>query len=124
MRRFRGPAGYERLDLIPSCVTAPSVEVTKMRMEGDATAVIEWRLQGGVGPFPVLLLGTTRLTLNLLTGRIERQVDAWDISRCPLPGRLAWSTAAAAWAARQAAADTAEGAAKAVDSLTSFEARL
>lgn len=85
--------------------------------------MIDWQLLGQVGPFPVLVLGSTRLTLNLLTGRIERQVESWDLSRCQLPGRLAWSAAAAAWAARQASTDAAEGAERVIDTLTSFEVR-
>ena len=119
MRRFRGPEGYTRLDLIPSTVASPEVVVSRLRMLDNATAQIDWRLTGSLGPFPLDLVGTTTLSLNLLTGRIEAQREAWDLSATPLPGRVAWSAAAAAWAVRRVGKDAAAATGRAIDTLSS-----
>ena len=39
--------------------------------------------------------------MNLLTGRIERHSERWDLSRCSPPAALAWSLSRALWAAKQ-----------------------
>eukprot|EP00887_Chlorella_sp_A99_P003659 scaffold7.g3659.t1 len=121
VRRFRGAHGYARLDFVPSSVANPSVAITRMSMVDGMRAVIEWRLTGSVGPFPVDVRGTTRLTLNLLTGRIEAQREEWDLSACPLPGAVAWRAAAAAWAAARAGEDAVAGGQRVLDTLTSID---
>ncbi len=42
-----------------------------MRVEGNGTGVIDWRLRGRVGPVPIDTDFESRYTLNVLTGRIE-----------------------------------------------------
>ena len=48
-----------------------------------------------------LAAGTTEIVLNLLTGRIEKQKETWDLSKCSPPAAAAWNAARALWAAKQ-----------------------
>ena len=48
-----------------------------------------------------LAAGATEIVLNLLTGRIEKQKETWDLSKCSPPAAAAWNAARALWAAKQ-----------------------
>ena len=43
-----------------------------MRVEGNGTGVIDWRLRGMIGLAPIDADFESRYTLNVLTGRIEQ----------------------------------------------------
>lgn len=59
--------------------------------------------------------------MNLLTGRIERQSERWDLSRCSPPAAAAWSAARALWAAKQAGGDAGRKVNSTLDSLASVD---
>ncbi len=48
--------------------------VKRLRMQPGSrgSAVIEWRVQGKLGPLPVDIDFTSEFELNLLTGRVEQ----------------------------------------------------
>jgi hypothetical protein len=121
-RRFKGPGGYASLNFVTKAMSGASAAVTSMRMVDGATAEIRWRLRGGLGPLTVDVDMTTTVTLNLLTGQVERHVDSWATPRCSPPAAAAWTLARAAWAARRGAADAAGAANAALDSLSSMDA--
>lgn len=45
--------------------------------------------------------GTTEIEMNLLTGRIERHREKWDLAACSPPAAAAWNASRALWAAKQ-----------------------
>lgn len=120
-RSFTGPEGYTTLNFVETSVTSPRCTVLKMRMLDNQDAIIEWRLTGSIGPLPVEVLGETALSLNVLTGQIDKHTESWDLSKSLLPSRLAWNISRAAWSAQQASADAAAGAERVLNSLTSVD---
>ena len=71
-RRFKGPDGYASLTFVQDAVAAPRVQVTRMRMVDNSSALINWRLTGSIGPFQLAVEGETFLALNVLTGQIDK----------------------------------------------------
>jgi hypothetical protein len=49
-----------------------------MRVEGNGTGVINWRLRGRIGFAPIDADFESRYTLNVLTGRIEEHTCVAD----------------------------------------------
>ena len=56
--------------------------------------------------------------MNLLTGRIERQSERWDLSRCSPPAAVAWTAARALWAAKRGSSDAGDAANSMLDTLS------
>ena len=71
-RRFKGPEGYQTLTFVQDAVASPRIQVTRMRMVDNSSALIDWRLTGSIGPFPLEVEGETFLGLNVLTGHIDK----------------------------------------------------
>lgn len=109
------------MNFVPRYVKGATVTISKMRMEGTGAAVIDWRLRGTVGPFPVDVDMTSTISLNLLTGQIEKHEEAWSLRRCSPPAAAAWTTARAAWAASAGGAEVAKSTSSMLDSLTSMD---
>lgn len=120
-RKFKGPEGYQRLDFVATSVTDPAVAITGMRMLDNSAAEIRWRLTGKLGPLPIDVAGTTEIAMNLLTGRIERHSEKWDLRACSPPAAAAWNAARLAWAAKQASTDASTAAGQVLDSLASVD---
>lgn len=59
--------------------------------------------------------------MNLLTGRVERQTERWDLSRCSPPAAAAWQAARALWAAKQGGSELGKAVNSTLDSLTSMD---
>lgn len=70
---------------------------------------------------PPTLPGTTDISMNLLTGRIEKQSERHDLSKCSPPAAAAWRATRAVWAAQRASADAGKAANSMLDSLTSMD---
>ncbi|EFN57299.1 hypothetical protein CHLNCDRAFT_143902 [Chlorella variabilis] len=120
-RRFKGPDGYQRLDFVSTNVQQAAVAVTGMRMLDNSSAEIRWRLTGKLGVLPIDVAGTTEIEMNLLTGRIERHREKWDLAACSPPAAAAWNASRALWAAKQASGDAQRAAGRALDTLTSVD---
>ncbi|PSC69156.1 hypothetical protein C2E20_7333 [Micractinium conductrix] len=120
-RRFKGPDGYARLDFVATSVGDPAVSIQSMRMLDNSAAEIRWRLTGWVGPLPVDVEGTTEVAMNLLTGRIERHSERWDLRLCSPPAAAAWTVTRALWAAKQASTDAGAAANQVLNTLTSVD---
>lgn len=120
-RRFRGIDGYQKMNFMTKFVQGATATVAKLRMEGSGTAVIEWRLTGTLGPFPIDVDMTSTITMNLLTGQIEKHVDSWSLRRCSPPAAMAWTAARWAWALSAGGADAAKTTNTFLDSLTSMD---
>jgi hypothetical protein len=56
--------------------------------------------------------------MNLLTGRIERHQERWDLSACSPPAAVAWTAARALWSAKQGSMDAGQAANKLLDNLS------
>ncbi|KAL4433918.1 hypothetical protein ABPG75_000359 [Micractinium tetrahymenae] len=120
-RKFKGPEGYQRLDFVATSVSDAAVAVTGMRMLDNSAAEIRWRLTGKLGPLPIDVAGITEIGMNLLTGRIERHSEKWDLRGCSPPAAAAWNAARIAWAAKQASTDASAAAGQVLDSLASVD---
>lgn len=120
-RRFKGTDGYSRLDFVATSIDKPQVTITGMRMLSNASAEIRWRLTGQLGPLPVDVAGTSEVTMNLLTGRIERHIERWDLSACSPPAAAMWTARRALWSVKQASTDAGQGVDRVLDSLTSMD---
>ncbi|KAK9818910.1 hypothetical protein WJX81_001762 [Elliptochloris bilobata] len=104
-RSFTGKDKYVRLKFVADCIGDPKVLVTKLRMLDRGTAVVSWRLRGSIGPVPIDLDLESEFQLDLITGRVMRHSERWDLGRCSAPARLIWTARRAAWSAGQAAMD-------------------
>jgi hypothetical protein len=120
-RKFKGPEGYTKLDFVPTNVQEAAVSITSMRMLDNSSAQIRWRLRGKLGMLPLDVAGTTEIALNLLTGRIEKHKESWDLSKCSPPAAAAWNASRALWAAKRASADAGKRANEVLDTLTSID---
>lgn len=119
---FKGPDGYQRLNFISKYVEKPAVRVRAMRMvNGSSTAQIIWNLQGTVGPFTIDVDVTTTITMNLLTGQIEKHTDTWDLRQTGLPGGLAFTAAWVAFTLSVSGATAVETTGSVLNSLTSMD---
>ena len=120
-RSFKGRDGYKTLDFIPKYVEAPVVTVTKLKMLDGGTAELSWRLQGNIKGVSVDVDMTTVVTMNLLTGQIEKHVDTWDLRRCSPPAAAAFNLAKIAFAVSKGSAAAADATNSILDSLTSMD---
>ena len=50
--------------------------------------------------------------------QVRSHRDEWDLGRCSLPARLAWTASLAVWSAKEAARDVREGGSGAMKKLT------
>lgn len=93
-----------KADFVPTFCKATSVKIIKMYMldaPPSRQAAIEYELEGlldpnSKSPTPVTVAMTTTVTLNLLTGQIEKREDSWNVrsllSKAPFnAARLAWA---------------------------------
>ncbi|KAL4855987.1 hypothetical protein ACK3TF_003434 [Chlorella vulgaris] len=117
-RKFKGPDGYSRLNFVATNVQSAAVTVDSLRMLDGSTAEIRWRLTGKLGVLPIDVAGTTEISMNLLTGRIERHQERWDLSACSPPAAVAWTAARALWSAKQGSMDAGQAANKLLDTLS------
>lgn len=117
-RKFSGKDGYKRLNFIQLYVQSPSAKVRRMRMEGNAVAVINWVLTGSVGPLPIKINYETQITLNLVTGQVEKHQESWSFKECSPPGALAWTLSRLAWSATMASEDTKQAGQKILESFS------
>ncbi|GAB4818205.1 hypothetical protein N2152v2_005251 [Parachlorella kessleri] len=122
-RSCRGRDGYQRLNFVSSKVKGAKVQVTRLRMLDNGTAVVSWRVQGSLGALPLALDVDmdSQLSLNLVTGLIEKRSDKWDLSRCSPPAALAWTVSRMLWSAQQASLDAKEGTGRVLSSLNSMD---
>ena len=120
-RRFKGPEGYARLDFVPKCVQRPRISIKKIKMIDTSTAEIAWELIGQVGPFHVDVDMSTCITMNLLTGQIEKHQESWNLMKCSPLGALSWNLSRMLWSARSGGADAAQATGSVLGSLTSVD---
>ena len=96
-----------KADFVPTFCKAKSVTITKMYMldaPPSRQAVIEYELEGlldpnSKSPTPVSVAMKTTVTLNLLTGQIEKREDSWNVRS--LLSKPAYNAARLAWAGVQ-----------------------
>lgn len=120
-RSFKGLEGYSRLDFVPKYLQKPEVKIQKMKMVDTSTAEIDWEVVGQLGPFKVDVLMSTQVTMNLLTGQIEKHFESWKLNKCSPPAAIAWNLARISWAARTGSADAARATNSVLESLTSMD---
>jgi len=116
-RVFQGVEGFETHTFIKDVVGNARAAVTRMAMENGETGVVEWRLVGDAPGGSVDVFVTTTLTMNLITGRVVRQEERWDFSRCGGSAGTFLRTARAAAAAPKNVAGAVADAAKSLDDL-------
>lgn len=109
-RSFKGIQGYDSLDFVPNVVSPSRVTIRRMRMLRQDLAVVEWVLEGRLGPLSLSVQGETEAQLNLLSGRIVEQRESWP--GAPLP----WTLARALWSVGKKTKDTVRGGKAAIDS--------
>ncbi|KAL6780762.1 CGL52 [Auxenochlorella protothecoides x Auxenochlorella symbiontica] len=109
-RSFKGIQGYDSLDFVPNVVSPSRVTIRRMRMLRQDLAVVEWVLDGRLGPLSLSVQGETEAQLNLLSGRIVEQRESWP--GAPLP----WTLARALWSVGKKTKDTVRGGKAAIDS--------
>ena len=120
-RSFKGADNYNSLNFVPKYVQKPTATVTKMRMLDSGTAIIDWRLQGTVGPTPIDVDMTTRISMNLLTGQIEQHTDSWDLKRCNPAAAASFTAANLAYQVKAGSAAAVTTTNNILDSLTSID---
>ena len=116
-RVFEGVEGFETHTFIKDVVGNARAAVTRMAMENGETGVVEWRLVGDAPGGSVDVFVTTTLTMNLITGRVVKQEEKWDFSRCGGSAGTFLQTARAAAAAPKNVAGAVADAAKFFDHL-------
>ncbi|KAL3155619.1 hypothetical protein ABBQ38_010872 [Trebouxia sp. C0009 RCD-2024] len=122
--RFRsteGIAQYTRQTYLAGAVKQPKVLVTKLRMLSRDVGAVSYRMRGSIATVPVDIDFEDVFELNLLTGRVLKHTESWDLSRCSLPGKVAFIASRLFWAARQQASDTKDGGSKLMESLSSMD---
>jgi hypothetical protein len=97
------------------------VTVKKLKMLDGATAELNWRLQGNIKNLAVDVDMTTTITMNLLTGQVEKHVDTWDLRRCSPPAAAAFNLAKIAFTLKAGSDDAAKTTNSILDSLTSVD---
>ena len=81
-RQFTGVEGFESHTFIADVIGNPKCAITKMKMETNDLATIEWRLIGDApgGKADVNVVST--LTMNLITGRVVEHKESWNFDDC------------------------------------------
>lgn len=120
-RSTEGIAQYQRQTYLAGAVKEPKVLVTKLRMISRDVGAVSYRLRGSIAAIPVDIDFEDVFELNLLTGRVLKHTESWDLSRCSLPGKVAFTASRLVWAARQQASDTKDGGSKLMASLSSMD---
>lgn len=120
-RRFSGPSGYSRMNFITKFVQNPSVKVLKMRMVDSSTAEIAWNVTGKINSLSINVDMITEITMNLLTGQIEKHSDSWNLQKCSPPAAIAFTAARAVFALSAGGAEAAATTGSILDSLTSMD---
>lgn len=121
---FRKMSGVENyvVDYVPKAIKPNSITVKSMRMVDQppsSRARLDWQLQGTVAPgIRVDVDMTTEVTLNLLTGQIEKRQDSWSVARCSTLGKAAWVAALVTWALSSSSRDARDATSSALESLT------
>lgn len=72
-RKCKGWEAYSRLNFVDSRMAGARASVQRLRMLDNGSVAVSWRLSGSVGPVPVDVGVESVLSLNLLTGQIEKQ---------------------------------------------------
>eukprot|EP00210_Caulerpa_lentillifera_P004787 g4570.t1 len=97
-RSFKGKEKYRRFNWIKDCVTRPKIRVTRLKMNGGDTATVSWSMTGMLYGQSLDVDFTSVLEMNLISGRIIKHQDSWDLKRCsPLAAaafvasRITWS---------------------------------
>ncbi|KAL3141722.1 hypothetical protein ABBQ32_004405 [Trebouxia sp. C0010 RCD-2024] len=120
-RFTEGIAQYTRQTYLAGAVKQPKVLVTKLRMLSRDVGAVSYRMRGSIATVPVDIDFEDVFELNLLTGRVLKHTESWDLSRCSLPGKVAFTASRLFWAARQQASDTKDGGSKLMESLSSMD---
>ncbi|KAA6428517.1 MAG: hypothetical protein FRX49_01393 [Trebouxia sp. A1-2] len=125
-RSTEGIAQYKRQTYLAGAVKAPKVLVTKLRMISRDVGAVNYRMRGSIASVPVDIDFEDVFELNLLTGRVLKHTETWDLSRCSLPGKAAFIASRIIWATRQAsitsqASDTKDGGSKIMQSFSSLD---
>jgi len=120
-RSFKGRDGYKSLNFVSKYIESPVVTVKRLQMLDGATAQLDWRLQGNIKSLSVDIDMTTVITMNLLTGQVEKHIDTWDLRRCSPPAVAAFNLAKIAFALKTGSADAAQTTNSILDSLTSVD---
>lgn len=121
---FRKMYGMENftIDYVPKAVKPDSITVKSMRMVDQppsSRARLDWQLRGTVSPgIQVDVDMTTEVTLNLLTGQIEKRQDSWSVTRCSTLGKAAWVAALLTWALSSSSRNARDATSSALESLT------
>jgi hypothetical protein len=120
-RSFKGRDGYKTLNFVSKYIESPAVTVKRLKMLDGATAQLDWCLQGKIKSLSVDIDMTTIITMNLLTGQVEKHVDTWDLRRCSPPAVAAFNLAKLAFVLKTSSADAAQTTNTILDSLTSVD---
>jgi hypothetical protein len=118
---FSGTAPYMRRSYFATAVKDAKVLVTKLRMLNKDTGEIQYRLRGSIWGLPVDIDFWSDFELNLLTGRVLRHEERWDLQRCSLPAKLAFSITRTLWSGQQRSEDVKDGGKKVLQSLSSID---
>ena len=116
-RVFQGVQGFETHTFVRDVVGNAAAAVTRMAMEDGETGVVEWRLVGDAPGGAVDVSVRATLTMNLITGRVVKQEERWDFSKCGGSAGTFLRAARLAAAAPKNAADAAAAAARRLDDL-------
>ena len=81
-RRFVGFDGFATHTFIKDTIGNPKCAVTKMKMDANDSATLEWRLVG-TGPTgsSVEINVVATLRMNLITGRVIAHTEVWDFGK-------------------------------------------
>ncbi|DBA76252.1 TPA: hypothetical protein ACH3X1_009972 [Trebouxia sp. C0004] len=120
-RSTEGIAQYKRQTYLAGAVKAPKVLVTKLRMISRDVGAVSYRMRGSIASVPVDIDFEDVFELNLLTGRVLKHTETWDLSRCSLPAKAAFIASRIIWATRQQASDTKDGGSKIMESFSSLD---
>ena len=113
------------VDYVPKAIKPDSIRVKSMRMVDQppsSRARLDWQLQGTVAPgIQVDVDRTTEVTLNLLTGQIEKRQESWSVQRGSAFGKAAWVAALLTWALSSSSRDARDATSSVLESLTSMD---
>lgn len=120
-RSFKGSLKYRKLSWIRDILEKPRTEVMRLQMVDKGTAQIDWVLSGTIRSMQVRIPMESRITMNLLTGRIEKHTEKWDLSGCSPPAAALLTVSRMLWSFKAASSDAGEDISNSVASLSSMD---
>lgn len=120
-RSTEGIAQYRRQTYLAGAVKEPKVLVTKLSMISRDVGAVSYRMRGNIASVPVDIDFEDIFELNLLTGRVLKHTETWNLGRCSFPGKAVFIASRIIWATRQQASDTKDGGSKIMQSLSSID---